>query len=673
MKFENNQAEQLQLTADFNLAGDQALILELHGAGLDTEAGNWRRLDLQASGTLPAHRLELSLIGEAVPQVRLLAGAGWGDERLWKGRLESVELSLPEQPLWQLVERADFALGVEYQRLDELCLSSGEAELCGAFSRSPATGWETSLTTRRFPLALLSPWLPEGLQLDGSSELQARLSAGADGQPRGQWQLRTPGGRIGLDLESEAEQIDFAGAEVRGRINGAGADMSVELPLTGLGKVEGELALPAFNPLAPLSAEQKLQGRLSLELSDLSRLSLISPRLQNPRGVITGDFTLAGSLQSPQLRGSATLLEGAIDIPQLGLDLRDIDLQLHAPSDDRLALQGGLRSGNGRLQLNGELDLDAQAGFPASLRLNGTEVTVANLPEAEVEVTPSLTLERDSQAIRLKGRIEVPYARLRPRELPSSAVSVSSDLVVVGGDEPQQRAFDPRLSAQLRVVLGDRVSFDGFGLRGKLIGSLLVIDEPKRPVIGRGRIGISDGTYRAYGQDLTIERGFALFVDNPVDNPGLDVRAVREIEEVIAGVRVGGTLKSPKIDLFSSPSMSESDILSYLLTGRAAGEGGGGGLGVAAALKATGAGTVAEELGRQFGLEELRLDAGSGLEEASVVAGTYLSPRLYIQYINELASRETKLRMRYDINRRLQLEAETGKTQAGDLYYTFDR
>jgi translocation and assembly module TamB len=673
LKFKNNRAEQLQLTTDLSLAGDQALTLELHSDGLATEAGNWRRLDLQASGTLPAHSLELALVGEAVPQVRLRADAGWGDERLWQGRLEGLELSLPDQPAWQLAKHSAFALGVERQRLDELCLSSGEAGLCGAFSRDLATGWEASLTARRFPLALLSPWLPEGLQLDGSSELQAQLAADAEGQPRGQWQLRTPEGRIGLDLESEAEQIDFAGAEVVGRIDDAGAEMSIELPLAGLGKVEGELALPAFNPLALRPAEQRLQGRLSLELSDLSRLSLISPRLRNPRGVIAGDFTLAGSLQSPQLLGSADLREGAIDIPELGLELRDIVLQLHTPSDDRLALQGGLRSGNGRLQLNGELNLDAQTGFPASLQLNGTEVTVANLPEAEVEVTPSLTLERDSQAIRLKGRIEIPYARLRPRELPSSAVSVSTDLVVVGGDEPQQRAFDPRLSAKLRVVLGDRVSFDGFGLRGKLIGSLLVIDEPERPVIGRGRIGISEGTYRAYGQDLSIERGYALFVDSPVHNPGLDVRAVREIEEVIAGVRVGGTLMSPKIDLFSSPRMGESDILSYLLTGRPAGEGGGQSVGIAAALKATGAGTVAEELGRQFGLEELRLDAGSGLEEASVVAGTYLSPRLYIQYINELASRETKLRMRYDINRRLQLEAETGKTQAGDLYYTFDR
>jgi translocation and assembly module TamB len=449
--------------------------------------------------------------------------------------------------------------------------------------------------------------------------------------------------------------------------------MRLDLPLAGLGAVLGEMTLSGFDPSTPDIGEQAVAGHLSLSLQDLSRFSSVLPRLQNAKGEIAGDFTLAGNLSRPRLLGSAELREGGLDIPELGLELREIALQMNAPSLDQIVLEGGLRSGQGRLRLKGRVDLDVSAGFPAHLQISGSELTVANLPEAEIQVSPDLTLERDPQGTRLKGRLEIPFARLRPRKLPASAVTVSPDLVVVGGDEPQRRAFDPRIESELRVVLDDRVSFDGFGLRGRLSGSLLLVDEAKRPVIGRGRIGISEGTYRAYGQDLTIERGYALYVDSPVDNPGLDVRAVREIEEVTAGVLVSGTLKSPKVDLFSSPAMDDNDVISYLLTGRPAGAGGGESVGIAAALKVTGAGTVANELARQFGLDELRIDAGSKLEEASVVAGTYLSPRLYLQYINELASRETKLRMRYDINKRLQLEAETGKTQAGDLYYTFDR
>jgi translocation and assembly module TamB len=246
-------------------------------------------------------------------------------------------------------------------------------------------------------------------------------------------------------------------------------------------------------------------------------------------------------------------------------------------------------------------------------------------------------------------------------------------VTVVGGEEEPASQADPKLYSKLRISFGDRVSFDGMGLRGNLTGNLLVTDEPGRPVTGSGRLGVVDGTYKAYGQDLTIERGYALFADSPVDNPGLDVRAVREVEDVTVGIRVTGTLKKPQLGLFSTPAMSDNEVLTYLLTGRAPGESSGQSVGLSAALQAAGAGNLASEIGRQFGLEELRVETDGALDEASVVAGTYLSPRLYVQYVNELATRETKLRLRYDLTKSLQIQTETGQTQGVDLFYTIER
>jgi translocation and assembly module TamB len=233
--------------------------------------------------------------------------------------------------------------------------------------------------------------------------------------------------------------------------------------------------------------------------------------------------------------------------------------------------------------------------------------------------------------------------------------------------------LDPKVHSRLRIIFGDRVSFEGMGLRAKLTGNLLVVDEPGRPVTGSGRIGVKEGSYRAYGQDLKIERGYALFADSPVDNPGLDVRAIREVGDVTAGVRVSGTLKNPQLKVFSTPAMRETAALSYLVTGHAPGETGDGNLSLSAALQAAGASSLADEIGRQIGLEELRVETGSGLDEASVVAGTYLSPRLYVQYVNELATRETKLRMRYDMTKRLQIQTESGSSQGVDIFYTIER
>jgi translocation and assembly module TamB len=662
----------LQLNADIGLAEDQALDLKLQAEDLHTPAGRWTKLDLALTGSLLDHRVVVDLQGEGVSQAALTIEAGWVDQ-VWRGRVQQLTLALPDQDEWQLASPTAFSLAADSQQVDRLCLTSQSASLCGRFEGGASQGWQAQAALKEFPLALLQPFIDTDLHLAGKAELEANMLVDAGGRSQGELNLRLPEGRLGLDLTSDEESIDFAGAWLKASIGEQGGKAQLEMPLTKLGRVEAQLDLPHLDLRSLDRAGQPMTGILSAKIDDLTRLSLLSPQLQNIKGRISSDFTIAGTLAKPTLEGSADLLAGAMDIPALGLELREISLRMRAPELDHLTLEGALRSGKGSLQMNGDLELNAEAGFPARLQLKGESLTVANLPEAEVEITPDLTLQNGHGHSTLKGEIQIPFARIRPRKLPSNAVSSSSDLVVVGGDEEQQHRVEPKLSTELRVSFGKRVSFDGFGLRGNLTGSLLVIDEPQRPVIGRGRVGIVDGTYRAYGQDLKIERGFALFADSPVDNPGLDVRAVREIEDITAGVRVGGTLKSPKVDLFSTPSMSEGDVLSYLVTGHPPGEGSGQSVGVAAALRASGAGEVGDELGRQLGLDELRLDTGNGLEGASVVAGTYLSPRLYLQYINALASRETKVRMRYDINKHLQLEAETGKSQAGDLYYTIER
>lgn len=663
----------LELHGDLDLAETRRLDVKLRTEGLHTPSGIWEGLDLALTGTLPQHRIDLQLKGREVPRGRLVATAGWSEEARWSGTLEELTLELPEQGRWQLQSPTEFSLAAAAQRLQPFCLAAGEAKLCGRYQGSDREGWSAGADLQAIPLKLLQPWLPSDLALLGSGELKLALRADAGGRQEGTLSLTLPQGRLDLDPAGDGAPLVFDGSRIEARLDARGATAELKLPLAGLGGVQGRLDLPALELRALTPERQGIEGRLTADITDLSGISRFSPQLQNVQGRLSGDFTLTGTLTKPALQGSAELQEGQLELPALGLVLKEIGLQLRAPALDRLTLQGALRSGEGRLTLEGALGLREEAGFPLRLRLQGEALTAVDLPEAELQVSPDVTLEKAGEQTTLKGRIDIPYARIRPRRLPESAVTASPDLVVVDGGEAEPRRGEARISSELRVNLGKRVSFDGFGLRGKLTGGLLIIDEPGRPVIGRGRLGILEGSYRAYGQDLEIERGFALFADSPVENPGLDVRAVRKIEEVTVGIRVGGTLKKPNLDLFSTPAMTETEQLSYLVTGHAPGEGGGQGVGLAAAMKASGAGTVAEELGRRLGLEELRLDAGNSLQEASVVAGTYLSPRLYVQYINELASRETKMRIRYDINKRLQLEAETGKSQAGDLYYTFDR
>jgi autotransporter translocation and assembly factor TamB len=94
--------------------------------------------------------------------------------------------------------------------------------------------------------------------------------------------------------------------------------------------------------------------------------------------------------------------------------------------------------------------------------------------------------------------------------------------------------------------------------------------------MANGTLSIEDGTFRAFGQDLEIEEGRIIFANVPATEPELNLRAVRWIDNdptvSAAGVLVTGSVAAPELTLFSRPQLETSDIQSYLLTGRSAGD-----------------------------------------------------------------------------------------------------
>ncbi|MEN8179129.1 MAG: translocation/assembly module TamB domain-containing protein [Pseudomonadota bacterium] len=671
--FREKRVGELKAELDLDLAGSQRIDLQLKAGQLALGDQVWDGLLLDAGGQRDNHHIEMQLTGRQAPQLSLGLNAGLDEDYTWNGELQRLTLELQEFGNWALESPAVFSLGQRSQSVQRSCLKSAEATLCGSFAAQPDKGWKGAVSATELPFSTLQHWLPEETRISGRGNLTAEFMAQDGGALHASADLEIPEAGLMFELGGEPQDIDFSGSQVTASLDGQAGRCKLNLPLAGLGGIQGDVSLPGLQALQLNPKSQVVEGQLNARIDNLGLLSALLPNLQNLRGAIAADFKLGGTLAAPGLKGEARLQGGALDVSQLGLELRDLELKITANDLNPVSLDGSVRSGDGELIFSGETRLNSEAGFPTELQIKGEDWVAVNIPEAEVHVSPDINIKYNSKRSELNGEVHVPYARIRPREMPKSAVSGSPDLVVVGGDSKPAQKADPGFYSKLRISFGERVSFEGMGLRANLSGNLLVTDEPGRPVTGSGRVGVVDGTYKAYGQDLKIERGYALFADSPVDNPGLDVRAVREVEDVTAGLRVTGTLKNPELSLFSTPAMSESEVLSYLLTGRAPGESGGESVGVSAALQAAGAGNLASEIGRQFGLEELRVDTGGTLEEASVVAGTYLSPRLYVQYVNELATGETILRLRYDLTKSLQIQTETGQSQGVDLFYIIER
>lgn len=205
---------------------------------------------------------------------------------------------------------------------------------------------------------------------------------------------------------------------------------------------------------------------------------------------------------------------------------------------------------------------------------------------------------------------------------------------------------------------------------------MLLQDEPGQSTRATGEITIPEGRYRAYGQRLDIEQGSFIFSGGPPSNPGLDVRAVRRINQVTAGVKLRGNLNTPQIELFSDPAMGETDTLSYLLLGRpmegASSEDGDMMVQAALALGLSGGDRIARSLGNRFGIDDMRIESNDTGDQASLVMGRHLTPRLYIGYGVGLIKAINTFNVHYQISKHWQLKGESGENSGIDIFYSID-
>ena len=115
-----------------------------------------------------------------------------------------------------------------------------------------------------------------------------------------------------------------------------------------------------------------------------------------------------------------------------------------------------------------------------------------------------------------------------------------------------------------------------------------------------------------------------------LDNPGLDVRAVRKGLAVEPGVQIGGTAQKPVVKLISDPELADAEKLAWLVLGHGPEQMGAGDatllFSAAGGLLGNDSGNVVQQLKKTFGFDEFGLRQGNigdtgGRQPSSRVAG----------------------------------------------------
>lgn len=677
MRYQGYAAGGVSAEIDADLAG-RAVNGSLQLDRLDLSGFGVSAVKLAVDGTMEKHRLSGVL---ELERGRLEAAMnGTVQDNVWKAQVSRTIYDDQRFGAWRQSGSAHLVLSADGVAADNLCIDSGQNRACVQAAWEQSGIWSLSVDELFFSMASLNQWGVLDKEITGT--LTAALQVSGSGAVIDSGTGRASIDKLGLILGPNAyyDDLVWSGTSLHFTVEDTNLDGRLASSLVDGSYLNGIVSLAGAGDSSKWNSTMELGGNVDVHIIDLAFLQTLTGDFLLPSGNLSGNVDIGGTLGQPSAAGSVELGDGELRIPLLGIHLKEVAGTIEA-GFDKLALELDSRSGNGTLRSSGVFEFGSGA-WNGRLTISGRDSLLLDRRAITMTADPELDLTLDGDGGNLSGKVVVTDALIEVEKIDRSA-SESSDVVFV--DRFEETAPWP-FRYNIEVVLGDAVKVVGHGLNGKLGGHLIVANNPDGSTVGRGYLDIVDGSFTVYGSPLRISRGRLSFDGGPVDNPGLDIRASKFIEEtrfgydgVEAGVNVTGSADDFVMDLFSVPGMEEADILAYILLDKPlSSEGARGSEGfINSAVQAIGLGKGSDlltDVSSMLPVDDIRVEGSIESQETSVVVGKRLSKDLSVSYDYNLFKNAGSFRVRYDFGKGFSVESRNSLDSNGvELLYSLER
>lgn len=654
--------------------------LTLQLTDFKTQGVDIRKATIELRGNELRHNLTVHTEGTPISVDAKISGIY---ERMlgnWAGALAELKVKTAYGPVTlEKPMRLAYVPDLNRANVSKACLAHTHARLC------LENDLKIDLTNRsdlriliglpKFDLAFIKQYFPGRFVADGIIKANAdvTLPAGLSELPRGRVTVRAQDistkYRMDLsDLKVGFNSVQLSFANAKDSIEG-----NWKIDIKDNGDIEGSLRM------SDLFNTRTVDGTLKFVAVDATLVnSFLSPG-ESAEGQWFGNLRFAGTLEEPLIYGRTGLFNAKLDSTKLPFEMLPSDIKLTFNGNSS-TLEGHLKTPQGEVALNGSADWRTIGEGKAIVTTKGSNLRVTLPPDIEFDLTTDVTCEASSDLIKLDGAISIPWAKVFVSKLPASAVDVSDDVVRLDRPRAKKKAAGKPIpiESNLRIHIGDDVRVEAMGLKARLTGNLNVIQD--KGTLGlTGQISVPSGSFKAYGQDLLVRQGEFHFV-GAVANPLLDLEAIRNpdrtADDVIAGIRVTGSVDSPQVAVFTDPAKSETEALSYLIRGEGLDPSGDSdNTMITSALINLGLSQgshVFESLGDAVGISGLGFETEGVGDSSQLVVSGYVLPGLKVKYGVGIFDSLATLTLRYRVIPRLYVEAVSGVDQALDLLYSFE-
>jgi translocation and assembly module TamB len=480
--------------------------------------------------------------------------------------------------------------------------------------------------------------------------------------------IDAPGLALGLTrLELVAVSTDdriHATLTARARLGDADVEADLGASQQGAGR---------FDASAPLSLKAHVDTASLRALQSLTRTNAILD------GRLTLDVTGHGTLARVQISGNVDADAITIEAPQYGVYLKDGRLRAHLSDDNVTVSELSLTAGDGRFLASGTMPSVMSSNAAAgTVTWSAEKFALFNRPDTQLVLSGAGTLAIKDKIVTLAGAIKADRGYF---ELPPTRPdALGDDVVVRGRERARADVASQRIPFAVDVELdfGEQLTFVGQGFNSGLAGKLHLRTTANRELVADGTINAVRGTYTAFAQRLAIERG-KLYFNGPLNNPGLDILALRKNQAVEAGVEVTGTVQVPLVRLTSNPPVPDNEKLVWLVLGHGLDSSSGADAvalqAALAALSGSGTEAMSQRFARTFGVDDISVRSAAtarpGTTAAQVVAvSKRLTDNLSLIYEQGLSAINNSLRIEYVLSRTVTLRAEAGLINGIGIYYT---
>jgi translocation and assembly module TamB len=677
--------QQASLTGRLPQLGAQPSQLVLDVQNLRRANHVVQKAQISLKGTQAAHVLQVSgnnkLTNFGIQLAGGLSDGNWLGQ-VQKGRLVSKRISLIQDRAATLIYQSKD----KSVYIDQHCWQGAGSQFClvEPLQAGPARGL-ISFKLDNLDIATFQSVMPQGVAWTGKMFGHAKTTWTANSAPTLDAQIYTDNGAIGLAPEDPQDApltlpYQRLSLNATTQLDGIKIRFDAKTPGIGAGYIDATI-----NP----NVEPKtINGALVLDNVQLSVFKPFFPGMRVLNGVASLAGGISGPLTAPDFYGEFNLKNGQVAMSNLPVNLNRINLN-STIEGMQASINGDFYSGEGHALLKG---MATWKGLPKiDLNLSGENLLVRQAPMLTARVTPNIDVQilPTQQQVSINGRVDIPNAVVSMPEASANVIAKSADVRIVRVDENNNRVMKAAkpwaIYADIALQLGNDVYFRGFGSSIPLAGQLNLTQRGRDTSMrGVGAIGVRQNvTIEAYGQRLQLNRGVARFNGNLLQ-PTIDIDATKSISNRTVGVRVTGRANNPNIAVYNDAGLTEQEALNALLTGRinsattsaanTAGFKSDVNNTIAAAGLSMGLGGVSSltnQIGRTVGLNALTVDAEGVGDDTQVSLTGYITPDLFLRYGVGVFTPVNRLTLRYQVNRRLYVEASSALDRAIDMFYNW--